>query len=268
MAARVLPMEHHGRHLVGMLSVPDDREPRQSWLFLSPFGQEAIRTAPMYRSLADRLARSGCAVLRFDYHGTGDSAGEIGDQSLEDLVGDACYAIELLRSSSGTIRLTLFGVGLGATIATLATTKVPTSVATLLLWEPVIDGPQYLAALVSSHRREVARGFDLTWEEVRSKFNEPEPTAPGNVVGFDVGEKLAAQIENTTTLPLLELANRGIRTVIASREEAATRTIESHALVQWISIETSTDWMTNEALGSALVPTQLIALVDRLALPS
>jgi len=268
MTARVLPMEHEGRHFVGMLAVPDDREPRQSWLFLSPFGQEAIRTAPMYRSLADRLVRAGCATLRFDYHGTGDSAGDIGDQSLDDWVGDACHAIALLRASSGVSRTTLFGVGLGATIAALAAAKEPAGVATLLLWEPVIDGPQYLAALVSSHRREVARGFDLSWGEVRSKFDEPEPAAPGNLVGFDVGPQLAEQIGSTTKLPLLELANRGIRTVLASREEGAGYVMESHAMVEWVPIQTSTDWMTNEALGSALVPTQLIALVDQLVLPS
>lgn len=265
MTARVLPMERHGRQMVGMLSVPEDREPRQSWLFLSPFGQEAIRTAPMYRSLADRLARAGCAVLRFDYHGTGDSAGEIAEQSLDDWVGDACHAMDLLRSISGVPRITLFGVGLGATIAALAATRQPSGIAELLLWEPVIDGPKYLAALISSHRREVALGFDMAWPDVQARFEEPEPNAPGNLVGFEVGTQLAAQINETNSLPVIDLADRGIRSTIASREEAQRRVIGSHAMVQSVEIELATDWMTNEALGTALVPQQLIALIDHQA---
>ncbi len=261
---QVLSMQRHGRDFVGMLAVPADVEPQQSWLFLNPFGQEAIRTAPMYRSLADRLVRAGCAVLRFDYHGAGDSAGEPADQSLDDWVGDSRCAIEHLRAVGAAPGITLFGVGLGATIAALAAAEETAGIGTLLLWEPVINGPQYLEALVSSHRREVARGFDMSWSAVRAAFDEPEPVAPGNLVGFDVGPRLAAQIGSTTSLPLIELANRGVRTLIASRE-AGARPAVSHALVQSIMIEISTDWMANETMGSALVPPQLIALIDQLA---
>lgn len=264
----VLPMEREGRSFVGLLAVPSDVEPRQSWLFLSPFGQEAIRTAPMYRSLADRLVRAGCAVLRFDYHGTGDSAGEVVDQSMSDWIGDSRYAMEQLRTASAVPDITLFGVGLGGTIAALAATEEAAGIATLLLWEPVIDGAQYLEALVSAHRREVARSFDMSWPAVRTAFDEPEPAAPGNLLGFDVGPELAAQVGGTTALPLVELANGGVRTLIATRERSGVDVFGSHALVQSIVVETSADWMANEAMGSALVPSQLIALVDQLAASS
>jgi len=261
-------MEHRNRSFVGILAVPEDRTPRQSWLFLSPFGQEAIRTAPMYRSLADRLVRADCAVLRFDYHGTGDAAGEVADQSLDDWVDDACHAMELLRSTSGVPRITMFGVGLGATIAALAAVKRSNGVAALLLWEPVIDGPEYLTALISSHKREVALGFDMPWPAVRAKFDEPEPEAPGNLVGFEVGAQLATQISHTTSLPLIELAHRGVRSVIASRQKDSQHGVASHSMVQFVAIEMATDWMANEALGTALVPQQLIALIDQQVQPA
>jgi len=47
----------------------------------NPFGNEAISTHRTIRQMADAAARAGIAALRFDYDGTGNSAGHDLDPS-------------------------------------------------------------------------------------------------------------------------------------------------------------------------------------------
>lgn len=256
-------MEHRGRAMVGILSMPECA-PRQAWLFLNPFGQEAIRAQPTYRSLADRLARAGIAVLRFDFHGSGDSEGELAEQSLDDWVGDSVHAAKALLSSARTTRVRLFGIGLGGTLCLMAAMSAPVAVDSILAWEPVINGPAYLESLKSTHRREVANAFDLSWPEVRSRFGEADPTVPGSVLGFEMGAAMAEQIDALISPPLDALAARGVRTTLALSRKATDPGRASNFSTRLLDIESPIDWMTNEALGTALVPVQLITLFDEM----
>ena len=45
-------------------------------LFCAPMGSEYVRFHRAYRQLADRLAKAGFPVLRFDFYGCGDSSGD------------------------------------------------------------------------------------------------------------------------------------------------------------------------------------------------
>ncbi|MDE2122022.1 MAG: alpha/beta hydrolase, partial [Betaproteobacteria bacterium] len=57
-------------------------------LICNPFGQEAIRAHRFLRVLSERLSASGFDVLRFDYFGTGDSAGTEAEADLDTWVRD------------------------------------------------------------------------------------------------------------------------------------------------------------------------------------
>ena len=64
-----------GRQLAALYHPPTSADRGRAVLILNPLGQEAVRAHRLLRVLADRLARLGVHVLRFDFHGCGDSAG-------------------------------------------------------------------------------------------------------------------------------------------------------------------------------------------------
>jgi uncharacterized protein len=98
------------------------------------------------RSLASTMAGRGFHVLRFDYRGTGDSAGEPEETTLEACVEDARAACEEIRDVAGISRVSLVGLRLGAVIASLAS-ALETAVEDLFLWDPVVSGASYLEEL-------------------------------------------------------------------------------------------------------------------------
>jgi alpha-beta hydrolase superfamily lysophospholipase len=87
-------------------------------LVCNPVGDDAVRAHRPLRHLAERLARAGFAVLRFDYDGTGDSAGdERSPDRVDAWLADLCAAASMLRALSGAASVSAVGVRLGGTLA-------------------------------------------------------------------------------------------------------------------------------------------------------
>lgn len=109
----------------------------------APGGYEYTRAHRTLRHLADRLARAGIPALRFDYHGTGNSAGDDSEPDrIAAWVGNIRQACAEARAATGRERLCLVGVRLGATLAALASREVP--VDDIVLWNPCISGKNYV----------------------------------------------------------------------------------------------------------------------------
>jgi pimeloyl-ACP methyl ester carboxylesterase len=111
-----------------------------------PLAREYLLAHPTFRYLARLLAGSGYHVLRFDYFGTGDSAGEFEQAGLERWIADIHTAIEELRDVGRVGQITLLGLRFGGTLAAMAA-RGRRDVNQLVLWNPVIDGADYLAEL-------------------------------------------------------------------------------------------------------------------------
>jgi uncharacterized protein len=158
---------------------------RRGVAILNPFGDEYLRAHRPLRQLADRLAACGFDVLRFDYFGCGDSAGEDEQGRLARWLQDAAAAVEELEALSGSARVALVGVRLGASLAVQLAARRP-GVEQLVLWDPVADGARYLAELEAAHAtcmRENARRRALPASE------------PPQVLGFPLPAPLRAEIE-------------------------------------------------------------------------
>ena len=65
-----------------------------------PWGSEYIHAHRALRQLATRLSMAGFHTLRFDYFGTGDSAGEMEDADLGVWEDDIETAIEELKKDT------------------------------------------------------------------------------------------------------------------------------------------------------------------------
>ena len=102
-----------GRQLAA-LHHPASGTPRgRGVLIINPLGQEAVRAHRLLRVLADRLARMGVHVLRFDFHGCGDSSGDDLDGEMKGWQLDVLAAHQKLRELSGTDAIGWLGIRLG-----------------------------------------------------------------------------------------------------------------------------------------------------------
>jgi pimeloyl-ACP methyl ester carboxylesterase len=132
--------------LAGVLHLPPARA-ATGVLLCPPLLGELVQGYRVLRHVAERLAQAGLPVLRFDYLGTGDSAGDgeaITDASLTD---DARSALDELLDATGARHAVVLGVRLGA-MAGQPLTADP-RVRGCVWWDPVTDG----AALVRDWRR-------------------------------------------------------------------------------------------------------------------
>ncbi len=111
-----------------------------------PLGSEYTYAHRSMRQLAARLARSGIHTLRFDYYGTGDSAGTDSEMDLAGCETDVESAMEALADIAGTTRVTLIGLRAGADIAARVAARRGADVEALVLWDPTLsDDVQSLA---------------------------------------------------------------------------------------------------------------------------
>lgn len=143
------------RQLFGCLHAPEGSRARPAGVVLcAPGGHEAIRTHRALRQLAERLARAGFATLRFDRTGCGDSEDDGRDAGLERWCEDLGDAMAACRARSGAARTAVVGLRLGASLALKA--AVAGGVDTLVLWDPVRSGREYLEELRAAQRDLVA----------------------------------------------------------------------------------------------------------------
>jgi pimeloyl-ACP methyl ester carboxylesterase len=120
---------------------------RLGLVICNPFGYEAICAHRGLRHFAEAAAAVGVPALRFDYDGTGDSAGDDREpERLRAWIASARHAAGELRRLTGVERVVLLGLRLGALVATLAAVEHD-DVEGLILIAPVVSGKAHLREL-------------------------------------------------------------------------------------------------------------------------
>jgi alpha-beta hydrolase superfamily lysophospholipase len=120
---------------------------RSGVVLCRPLGYEALCTYQTYAALAETLARAGFDVLRFDYQGTGDSAGADADPDrVAAWVASIVAAARELKRLARVDALSLFGVRMGATLAVEAARELG-GVDSLVMWAPCTTGRAFVREL-------------------------------------------------------------------------------------------------------------------------
>ena len=171
------------------------REPRGGILYVHPFAEEMHKSRRMAALQARRLAELGYLVIQIDLLGCGDSAGDFGDARWNLWKGDVAAGLQWLRQR--TERLTLWGLRLGAALAC----EMAHGVERLLLWQPVINGEQFLSQFLRLRlASEMLAGGAATsaLRELRAELAQGRAL---EIAGYQLHPELAQAIES------LELAS-------------------------------------------------------------
>ena len=217
-----------GRRLFGAYHAPQGGRGRLPAVVLcQPFGHEYLRAHRAFRNLAIAIAERGHHVIRFDYFGTGDSAGSSDEHTVEQSLADIAAAIEEVKDISEAAEVSLVGLRLGATLAMLAASG-RRDVDRVILWDPVVDGGTHLASLTLLQRE---------WLEDRMGQQAPD-VGDSELLGFPLTPEMRSHLVATRITPPPALRARHVGLYVSSDEpeyrslreslEAARVTVRYH----------------------------------------
>ncbi|HXW33520.1 MAG TPA: alpha/beta hydrolase family protein [Acidimicrobiales bacterium] len=129
--------------LFGWFHAPEGGRARCAAVLCPAIGFEGAGAHYTFRKLAEGLADTGVAVLRFDYNGTGDSSGGAHDPDRVALWrASVRHALEAMRSSAA-LPIVMVGIRMGATFAMLEACE-DGDIDGLVLWDPCVRGRSFL----------------------------------------------------------------------------------------------------------------------------
>ena len=223
-------------------------------------GNEQVNAARAFRVLGARLARVGFHVLRFDYFGTGDSAGMGDEVDLQRWQANIELALTTIRARSALLRTALVGLRLGGALAALAAAERH-DVDALVLWDPVATGAGYLAEINARQQAWVAQE-QWARPNTAARFDKDE------VLGFPLP---AALVRDLNELDIAVLDAPTTRVLVVHEQApaaAAGEGFQRHwrdggARIDTRQLDAEPVWSHKAAVTKAMVPTALIEHVAK-----
>lgn len=163
-------------------------KPATGVVLVPPLLHELPRTRRFLTEVASELARTGLPSLRFDFHGTGDSSGGGEDLDFSTIRRDLNLAISTLRELTGVSRVCVCAWRASA-LALRHWAEQGGAADLLVLWDPIIEGADWLQRLDESDARE------------RATRPPPRPGVPrlmdpddGQLMGFAASRALRSDL--------------------------------------------------------------------------
>jgi alpha-beta hydrolase superfamily lysophospholipase len=135
------PFFFDNQRLFGCYFPSADQNSNRLLVICPPLFSAYTRCYAALSELALSCAEEGVHVLRFDYFGTGESMGELGDVTEKEWERNIAASIEEGIALTGATEVILAGVRLGATLA--AQISHP-NVSKKVFWDPILRGDDFL----------------------------------------------------------------------------------------------------------------------------
>lgn len=202
----------HSRQLYAALHAP---VPHASLgvVFVPPLLHEQPRSRRFLTEAASELAEIGIPVLRFDFHGTADSAGYGAEVNLATMRDDLTCAVHALRTRAHVQRVTLLAWRAGA-LPAWDWLQHGGEVSSLVFWEPVLHGAEWIADLERADRYERCSPERYTGVLPRSADNDD-----GQLMGYPVSTTFRGQCAEVD-LCIGDRPRRDIPVWVAERDGA------------------------------------------------
>jgi uncharacterized protein len=222
------------------------RVPRAA-LLCSSFGSEYQRAHRSIRRLGELLADAGHHVMRFDYFGAGDSAGDSSDVDVPGWADDVRTAADELKDMADVPRITVVGVRFGALLAAHAL-EGRSDVERMVLWDPVVSGSDYAAELESL--AEPKSGADAGRQ-------------PLEVLGFPLPRTMLGQIAAMDLCAAM--ARPGCPAFVVTSAEDPSHSRLEHTLSTnarpgsaYLLCPDTAAWVEQQGLGAGAIPARLL----------
>ena len=221
-----------------------------------PLGQEYIRSHRTFLQLAVRLAHAGFPVLRFDFFGTGDSAGDCNDGNIRQWILDISTAVDEIKKRSGLSKFCLVGLRLGGTLSVIAGAR-RNDIQSMVLWNPVVSGEAYVAELKSLQKNMIRYSYLSDIKAGQKDYTE--------ILGVRVSNDLFSDLKG---IDLLEtnISPAQKLLIIDNGEDPATNNLNSHlanvgSRSEYHALTAPKIWLDEPNVG--LVPHQVLKRILR-----
>ena len=133
-----------GRRLAGWVHTPVGASARGAILICPPTGLEYVNSHRALVRLADMAAQVGLVAFRFDYYGTGDSAGTMaGADGVEAWTDSVRHALAYVRDVVGPAPVGVVGLRFGLTLVADVVRSDSVDLLTMVAWDPVLSGRRF-----------------------------------------------------------------------------------------------------------------------------
>lgn len=245
------------RRLFGVYdpAVRSPSEGLRAAVICNPWGPEYIYAHRALRQLARRLSLAGFHTLRFDYFGTGNSAGDMVDADLLGWKNDIETAMDELTDLAGVKQVALVGLRLGATLAASVVCRRQKGIGALVLWEPIFDGTAYFDG-----RGEMSAS-DQNWDNDGPSLRAAELGGRLEIEGFTLAPTMAEEIRSLDLLATMSACPSDTKIMIWNhmpRRDNLQRKVEKKCPTVYVNDAPA--W-TSESSHAGIVPVHAITRI-------
>lgn len=219
-----------------------------------PLGQEYIWSHRTFRQMAVGLSRVGFPVLRFDFTGCGDSQGDCEQWRIQQWKIDIESGLVELKTRGEVKKVCLIGLRLGATLARMVGANRE-DINGIVLWDPVMNGMDYVAKLRSQHQKHLVRYGGVPQNPTLENMDQ-------EVLGFTLTKNFLNDLELINLLSASPPCPKNIL-FIQSTEDLSGKEFEeqirrAHPLAEFQHLPSNPIWLKGGAATRSLVPQNIL----------